>query len=363
MAAHPVTSSTASPSPTEFAATAETLENHALYPTAASSESIIQQIVSESQHCEKIIESPSANSDVSSDDVVRLSFSFDMGYTTRGDGHNYDSLNGYAAVIGSQSGLILDYTTTNRKCKFCDRGHCADDHDYRKNFKSTPKAMEAHAAVQLSVKSSIFKDNKVEIGVFTSDNDSSSIYAVRKESDHEILKRADKNHTTKGVKKLLYKIASTKGITGLTSDAINYLNRCFCYAVAQNDGDTEKMAAAIKNILHHAYDNHEQCGKWCKYSEDPENYTHTTALPEKFQNEQLRQELIHTFTKLADNAIKFSALASTQANESLNGIMSKKAPKAISYSMSESADFRFGCAVSQKNKRHQYVEDVLKKWS
>ncbi|XP_051162205.1 uncharacterized protein LOC127282147 [Leptopilina boulardi] len=41
--------------------------------------------------------------------------------------------------------------------------------------------------------------------------------------------------------------------------------------------------------------------------------------------------------------------------------MSRKAPKAICYSLSESADFRFSCAVTQKNTRHQYVQNTLQK--
>lgn len=71
--------------------------------------------------------------------------------------------------------------------------------------------------------------------------------------------------------------------------------------------------------------------------------------------------MIKSFDKLADNANKFSSLSSTQANESLNGIMSRKACKAIQYSLSESADFRFACSVAQKNQRQQCVQNVLKK--
>lgn len=35
-------------------------------------------------------------------DCVRGMFSCDMGYSTRGNGRNYDSLNGYAALVGCQ---------------------------------------------------------------------------------------------------------------------------------------------------------------------------------------------------------------------------------------------------------------------
>lgn len=57
---------------------------------------------------------------------------------------------------------------------------------------------------------------------------------------------------------------------------------------------------------------------------------------------------------------KFSTDASSQANESLNSIMSKKAPKAVYYSLLESADFRYASAVAQKNCGEKYVEKIYK---
>lgn len=213
---------------------------------------------------EATLSSAKVDGDVSEDDFVRLLFSFDMGYTTRDDGHTYDSLNSYAAAVGSQSRLVLDYTTRNRKRNLCDRGHPQNDHDCRLNFKGSAKAMDADAAVKLSMKSKIFNENKVEVGVFTSDNDSSSIHAIRKRLDRPIRKQSDRNHTTEGVKNL-YKTANTKGITGLTNEAIQYLHRSFTYAIAQNDGNADKMAIAIRSISQHAYDNHRYCGELCGY--------------------------------------------------------------------------------------------------
>lgn len=50
-----------------------------------------------------------------------------------------------------------------------------------------------------------------------------------------------------------------------------------------------------------------------------------------------------------------------QANESLNGAMSKKCPKSICYSTSESADFRFALTVGEKNKGRGFVQNVISK--
>lgn len=212
-------------------------------------------------------------------------------------------------------------------------------------------------------KSKILKENNVEVGVFIGDNDSSSICAVRKASDHVILKQSDKKHTSKGVTNLLYKIDRSKDPSReITSEAVKYLHRCFTYAMAQHQGNTKEMAAAIKNIPYHAFNKHDSCGEWCRYLKEGDTYKHRT-VPGGFKNPVFSDELKVIFESLSNNAEKYSAGASSQANESLNGVMSKKAPKAQCYRLSESADYRFSCAVGQKNRGEQYVQDTCKKYS
>lgn len=65
--------------------------------------------------------------------MVRLAATFDMGWTTRGGGHSYDSLSGMAALIGFFTKKILIYACLNRKCRRCDLQHDPKDHDCRKN--------------------------------------------------------------------------------------------------------------------------------------------------------------------------------------------------------------------------------------
>ncbi|XP_043285641.1 uncharacterized protein [Venturia canescens] len=291
---------------------------------------------------------------------VRLMASYDMGWSTRGNGYQYDSLNGYGALIGTQSNLVLDYETRNRKCRMCDLGHPVEDHDCRLNFFGSAKAMEPEVAASLATGSQILKAHHVSVGVLIGDNDSSSICAVRKKSSHEVIKHSDFNHTSKGVKNMLYKIGKDKDPDGeLSPDAIKYLHRCFTYAVAQNKGNTDAVKSAILNIPFHAFNIHRKCGTWCKYVRDPEKYSHSDIT--NFKNDILFEELKRVFTKLSDNADKFSAGASSQANESLNSIMSRKAPKNICYSRSESADIRYACAVGQKNEGEQYIQNAMTK--
>lgn len=85
------------------------------------------------------------------DEVVRVKVSYDMGWSKWGAGRNYDNLNGYGAIIGHKSGLVLDYATCNRKCKKCDLNEEQTDHDCRMNFYGSAKAMEPHVGKKLIV--------------------------------------------------------------------------------------------------------------------------------------------------------------------------------------------------------------------
>ena len=118
----------------------------------------------------------------------------------------------------------------------------------------------------------------IEVGDFIGDNDSSSICAIKKAADHDIIKQSDKNHTSKGVKSLLYKIDKSKDPDKeMTSETIKYLHKCFTYAMAQHQGNVSEMAAAIKNVPYHAFNIHDNCGQWCGYVQNKENYEHRTV--------------------------------------------------------------------------------------
>jgi len=156
--------------------------------------------------------------------------SYDIGWSTRGTGRDYDSLNGFGSIVGHFSHQILDYSTCNRKCKKCDVKHSPFDHDCRLNFKGSAKAMEAHVANKLVNESAILKLKNVQVGVLIGDDDSSTIAACCAGASHCIAKFSDVNHTSKGVKKQLYNIE--KNDKELTREGISYLHRCFTYAMA-----------------------------------------------------------------------------------------------------------------------------------
>ncbi|XP_034230904.1 uncharacterized protein LOC117639401 [Thrips palmi] len=289
------------------------------------------------------------------DQVVRIMVSYDMGWSKRGAGRNYDSLNGYGAIIGNLSGKVLDFHQCNRKCQFCDMGHDPSSHDCRLNYFGSAKGMEAHTAEKLVTKSSILKSQNLQVGILIGDDDSSSIASCRAASSHEIVKQSDMNHTSKGVKNTLYGIE--KSFDEINGDAILYLHRCFTYALSQNRGNCGAMAVALRAIPYHAFNDHTICGDWCGYKKDPENYDHR-IVPGGFTDPALQEKLIDIFNKLANNASKFSAAASSNSNESLNSMMARKCSKMTCYSRSESADFRFGAVVGKKNLGEVYTQKV-----
>jgi DNA polymerase III epsilon subunit-like protein len=291
--------------------------------------------------------------------VVRLMGGYDMAWSMRASGRKYDSPNGFGVLMGGLTGFVLDFSMCNRLCKKCSLGHHPSDHNCRLNYWGSAKGMEAHVAKKLVTESEILKEKKLEVGIFVGDDDSSAIAACREASDHQIVKQSDANHTSKGVKSLLYDIS--KKHAEMNTETILYLHRCFTYAVAQNKGNSKTMAAAIKSIPHHAFNDHQFCGQWCGYQKDPENYEHRIIIG-GFQDENLKCALINIFDKLASNSQKFSAGASSNNNESFNSMMASRCPKSRCYSQSASADYRLSATVGKKNIGHGYSQEVLTKY-
>ena len=138
-----------------------------------------------------------------------------MGWSHRGNGYTYDSLNGYCALIGLKTGKVLDFCTRNRKCKVCDVSAITGkvkEHDCRKNFSGSAKAMEADGAVQLVTNSQILREANLQVGVFIGDNDSACMSSIQNVSDHIVVKQSDMNHSTKGIGNILHELHKNKSI-------------------------------------------------------------------------------------------------------------------------------------------------------
>ncbi|KAH0546618.1 hypothetical protein KQX54_012305 [Cotesia glomerata] len=147
-----------------------------------------------------------------------------------------------------------------RNAKFCDLGRKKEDHDCRKNFVGSAKAMEASAGADLVNNSTVLKEANLEARVLIGDEDSCTIGAVRRGNPKKIFKLADQNHLKKNFSQDLWKLSNFKEIK---KNSIDHIKKCFSYALAQNVGDSKNLAKAIRNIPNHLYDNHENCGSWC----------------------------------------------------------------------------------------------------
>lgn len=204
------------------------------------------------------------NFDATLGQIINIIVSYDMGLSKRGNGRSYNSLNGYGSVIGLLSGKILDFATRNRKCKQCDIGRTKAEHDCRKNFQGSAKAMEPDVGAALVNESTILKEKSLNVRVVIGDEDSSTIAAVRRGTSKTIFKLADKNHLKKSFTKDLY--AVQKNFKELKrKETIPHLKKCFGYAVAQNKGQSAALAATLRSISDHVFNHHENCGNWCNH--------------------------------------------------------------------------------------------------
>lgn len=282
-----------------------------------------------------------------------------MGWSKRGNGRSYNSLNGYGTIIGFLSGKILDYATRNRKCAVCDRSGSQKIHDCRKNFEKSAKAMEADVAVQLICHSEILKNAGCRVKVLVGDEDQWAISDIRNELKRlgikeEIYKLADRNHVKKNLSKKLYKLKSTN--RGMSKPGlIKHIVKCFSYAVCQNIGASKKLAVQLDAIPDHLYGIHANCGKWCGSLENPKKV-------HKFQikDPELYDELKRLFALYSENSTKYCINASSQANESVNNIFARQLPKNKCFSKSSSADIRVASGVLIKNEGPMYVDGIKK---
>jgi len=210
--------------------------------------------------------------------IINIIVSFDTGWSKRGNGKSYDSLNGYSTIIGFLSGKILDYATRNRKCCKCDLGVDISNHICAKNFQGSAKSMEADAGVQLINHSAILKNSNLQVRVIIGDEDSSMISAVRADAPHiKFYKLADRNHLVKNFANELYKLSNEYSCLK-RKKAIPHIKKCFAYAISQNKGKTDNLAKQLKQLPHHLFNMHENCGSWCS-----PNKKHVV----KFEGEQL----------------------------------------------------------------------------
>ncbi|XP_071571338.1 uncharacterized protein [Temnothorax nylanderi] len=215
--------------------------------------------------------------------------------------------------------------------------------------------MEQKMAVDIVTKNPMLQEENVQIGTIIGDDDSSTIANVRREAHHAVEKESDKNHATCTLSKDMWKLK-------IPSKIIEYMKYCFGCVLLKNKGNVENVRAGLLNIVPHAFDDHEKCGMWCAYKEDPTNYKHRLLPGGKgLTDPNMKASLTAIFKKFAANAEKLAPCGSTQANEAFHTIVASKAPKSRHYGGSESNDFRVAAAVCQKNYGTAYVINIHEK--
>lgn len=221
------------------------------------------------------------------------------------------------------------------------------DHDCRKNWTKSSKAMESDMAIEMLHD---LKTRDFHVKNLIMDNDSTTLAKAKLSFDPNIQKISDFNHTKKNLASKLYDMKKEKKYPLLGPKSIQHLLKCFTYAVKSNN-DTSVLKKNLEIIPSHVFGDHKECDmKWCKYLQDPENYKPKHLPYGKYlTGEDFRNDLQHVFSDLAKNATKLSNLGSTQANENFNRIVACKNPKNLFYGGSESTSFRVAAAVAHKS--------------
>ena len=124
------------------------------------------------------------------------------------------------------------------------------------------------------------------------------------------------------------------------------------------------MQEGLLAIVPHSFGEHERCKEWCKFKQDPENYTHS-ELPggKDLRGEDLRaciEDALQPFLS-EEAAKKMAPVGSSQRNECVNSLIGSKAPKIRHYGGSDSNNYRSAAGVAQFNEGHSYVTQVAEK--
>lgn len=258
---------------------------------------------------------------------------------------------GHSALIGYRSGKIMGYAIRNKYCR-CIYKNLPANHECTVNYSGSSKAMEPDMAVELVVENPNLKKENTKIGVIISDDDASIISAVRRASNEPIQKWSDSNHSAKSVANALYNLKVNQSV-------VKYFTRNFSYVIKQNKNNSDEVEKSVKNIVPHAYGEHANCGIWCKFAVEKENYRHH-GLPKgkPFDNHSIRDKLEQIFNRFANNASKLSACSSIQKNESYNNLVLSKHPKARFYGASRTLHPRVEAAVCQSNEGTSYITKI-----
>lgn len=283
-----------------------------------------------------------------------IAASMDAAWLTRGNGKFTNSKTGHAELIGIYGGEVIASGRRHRHCSLC-RTKSPEDHDCHANWTGSSKAMEADIIANL-----VLDLKGARVTVLVGDEDSSTMAKVRELVPWQVLKVIDVVHAKKNFGGALFAVR----LKLLTPKVIEYLKDCFSYALHQNRDRPLQVKAAILNIPNHVFNEHENCGSWCRFQREPETYQHR-RLPEIWAGSAdmklaLRNAITTVCEKFASKAQSLAPCLSSNTNESFNFVVTTFSPKSRHYAGTLSVDRRIDGAVLQKNQGVQYILGVNK---
>ena len=276
--------------------------------------------------------------------------SFDASWHRRGHFSNQ----GFAAVIDSEFGKVLDYQLYDRVCypcsKWTDERKGNNPEEYSQywethkdvcsaNFSGSSQSMESSAAVEVWNRS--IERHDLIYGTYIGDGDSSSYKNLVKSNPYDSLASVRKEeclgHVQKRLKKRLRK--STKDSKGLPEAKADRIAHLYALVIVQHKGESAKdIQEALQILLRHTEEKHETCpggtSSWCYFQKRLAQHLDDNSIPSPVTRAPFlsspefkrTQEAFAVFASL--EFCHSVTLGKTQnSNESLHNMLWNNAPK------------------------------------
>jgi hypothetical protein len=285
---------------------------------------------------------------------VGITGSSDGCWLKRGNGFSFDSHAGFVSVMGQETGKVLAYRVKQNYCRKCALlGKDCGEQNCCKNWSGSSKSMESGAVVEMVSSNPVLNEVGVTFEQLVCDGDSSVGAGIRDATDGACVRVADVTHSLKHLSNHLYSAKSKQ----LNPQVIDHLKRMAAFAIKTNKDNPPAIAEALTSIPFHTFGMHSNCnptwceqqqqrgsaGRWSKHLDGPIDTVGSNTYDYNFN------AVKNSFAKLSEKSAELAPNGSTQPNESLNAIITSKAPKRIDFASSNAVAFRCAAGVLQKN--------------
>ena len=219
------------------------------------------------------------NGEMNTNNPVKLTVSYDMGWSKRSTGKVYDSLSGHGYLVGTRTGKVVRMGVLSKKCSICSAHNRTNNtavppHSCMINHDGSSGSMEAKLGVMMlegicdEYKGGAFCE------AIVSDDDSKLRSKLRHVTNGGVLKEStpeprfycDPSHRTKVmVKKVFALVKNRKGNNHIKKiDALRLKKYFSCYIAQSREKSIDEFIKNIKAPVEHLFDCHEFCdASWC----------------------------------------------------------------------------------------------------